>query len=109
MALNHQHHSYKSQLLLTFHDLVTSLDNSKQIDAVALDSTKAFDKVSHRRLCVKLDYYGIRGPTLDCIRNFLSSRTHQPIDGFISDSLPVLSGVPQGTVLRPLLYLCFYK
>ena len=53
-----QHYSCELQLLLTVHDLVTSLDNSKQIDAVALDFTKAFDKVSHRYLCVKLDYYG---------------------------------------------------
>ena len=75
---------------------------------MALDFTKAFDKVSHRCLYVKLDYYGIRGPTLDWIRNFLSGRTQQVIlDGCVSDSLPVLSGVPQGTVLRPLLFLCF--
>ena len=103
-----QHHSCESQLLLTVHDLVTSLDNSKQIDAVALDFTKAFDKVAHRCLCVKLDYYGIRGPTLDWIRNFLSGRTQQVIfDGCVSDSLPVFPGVPQGTVLGPLLFLCF--
>ena len=103
-----QHHSCESQLLLTVHDLVTSLDNSKQIDTMALDFTKAFDEVSHRRLCIKLDYYGIRGPTLDWIRNFLSGRTLQVIlDGCVSDLLPVLSGVPQGTVLWPSLFLCF--
>ena len=79
------------------------LDNSKQIDAVALDFTKAFDKVSHRHLCIKLDYYSIRGPTLDWIRNFLSGRTQQVIlDGCVSDSLPVfLRGQFSG------LY-CFY-
>ena len=65
-----------------------------------LDFTKAFDKVSHRHRCIKLDYYGVRGPTLDWIRNFLSGGTQQVIvDGCASDSLPVPSGVPRETVL----------
>ena len=60
--------SCETQLLLTVHDFASGLNDGKQTDAIILDFTKAFDKVSHKRLCTKLHYYGIRGPILDWIR-----------------------------------------
>ena len=65
-----------------------------------MDFAKAFDKVPHRRLLYKLKYYGIRGTTLEWITSWLSGRSQKVVlDGQASDPVPVLSGVPQGSVL----------
>ncbi len=102
--------SCESHLITTFHDTAEQLDQRdiRQVDAIVLDFAKAFDRVPHKRLTLKLKYYGISGPILHWLTAFLTDRTHHVLlDGSSSDTVPVSSGAPQGTVLCPLLFLLY--
>ena len=67
-----------------------------------------FNKVPHHHLCLKLSHYGIHGGILFWIENFLTWRSQQVIvNGCSSNPTNVMSGVPQGTVVAPLLFLCY--
>ena len=99
-----ERHSCESQLLTTLQDLLSLHDRGVQVDLVVLDFAKAFDTVPHE--LGKLKYYGIDSNINQWVRTFLTNRSQEVmVDGSRSDRAAVASGVPQGTVLGPLLFL----
>ena len=103
-----QERSTVTQLLEFLHKIGYALDRGQQSDIIYLDFAKAFDSVSHSRLVLKLHHYGIRGSLLQWYTDYLSNRKQCTVlQGVTSAPLSVISGVPQGSILGPLLFLVY--
>ena len=84
------------------------MDNRKHTIGVFLDYSKAFDTVNHDILLSKLSHYGVRGIALEWYRSYLTNRKqYVSLDGFDSELLSVTHGVPQGSLLGPLLFIVY--
>ena len=101
-------HSTTHVLLSLTESIKHSTINGKFGCGIFLDLQKAFDTVSHDILIKKLEHYGIRGNVLNWFRSYLRGRSqYVSVNGHSSDLLPISCGVPQGSVLGPLLFLIY--
>ena len=96
------------QLLSITHNIFKTFDSNEEIRAVFLDISRAFDRVWHEGLIYKLKTIGIKGDMINILNSFLSDREQRvTIDGQASDWVEIEAGVPQGSILGPLLFLVY--
>ena len=97
-----------NQLLSITHEIYSSFDEGLEVRSIFLDIAKAFDKVWHDGIIFKLTQNGISGNLLNLLRDFLNERKQRVIlNGQFSTWKNVSAGVPQGSILSPLLFLIY--
>ena len=102
------HHSTATNLLECTNDWSIAINSSNSVDIIYIDFSKAFDSIVFDKLLYKLSLYGISGNLLNWIEHFLKGRSQcVAVDGCLPAVSEVLSGVPQGSVLGPVLFLIF--
>lgn len=100
-----QGHSTTTALITVVDDILRAIDNGELSAMVLLDYSKAFDTMDHAVFCSKLEYYGFDKNSVKLLHNYLSGRTQKVIyNSETSNSQPLIQGVPQGSILGPLLF-----
>ena len=95
-----------SEQIIPVSHISHALDHKKQIDIILIDFAKAFDTVPHQRLLTKLQRYGIQNNTYNWIKAWLSNHTQLLLFDVVTSSyVSVTSGVPQGMVFSPLIFI----
>ena len=99
--------SCESQLITAREEIAAWRDKGHNVDVLIMDFSQAFDKVPHQRLLSKLEHYGVTDNLWNWIQHWLTTRTQTvDLEGMASQPVKVKSGVPQGTVLGPLMFCC---
>ena len=101
-------HSTAHAINYSINKILKNMEEKNHVIGIFIDLSKAFDTIDHEKLLVKLEHYGIRGPCLDLMKNYLFNRTqYTEFQNTHSDHCQIEYGVPQGSVLGPLLFLVY--
>ena len=103
-----KNHSTSHAVNLSVKQIIDQIEKKRHVIGIFIDLSKAFDTISHEKLIYKMNFYGIRGVSLELIKSYLSGRVQSTkFQSENSDESNIEYGVPQGSVLGPLLFLIY--